>query len=60
MICESVRQVATAKFPTKWGEFQIIGFERDVEKAGLRDRETAVALLMGNIKEGPPLLTYPL
>jgi GTP cyclohydrolase II len=52
----SVRQVASAEFPTRWGKFQILGFERDFEQGGLRQREEALAMLMGDIKSTPPLL----
>ena len=51
-----LRQVASAEFPTLWGKFQILGFERDYERAGLRLRESAVALLMGEVKDSPPIL----
>src|SRR5271165_4992089 len=52
----SLRQVASVQFPTRWGTFQMLGFERDFEQAGLRRRETALALLMGEIRNSPPLL----
>ena len=52
----SVRQVASAELPTRWGKFQMLGFERDFEQAGLRHREAALALLFGEVKSSPPLL----
>lgn len=53
---ESVRQVASADFPTRWGKFQISGFERDFEQAGRRRRETALALLLCDLKSSAPLV----
>ena len=48
-------RVASAQMPTKWGMFDAIGFERDVSK-GTRGVETALALVMGDLTEGVPLL----
>ncbi|HEX7362678.1 MAG TPA: 3,4-dihydroxy-2-butanone-4-phosphate synthase [Bryobacteraceae bacterium] len=53
---DTVRKAASAKLPTRWGEFRILGFERDLSEAGWPRRETAVALIMGDIKSAPPLL----
>ena len=41
--------------PTKWGMFDAIGFERDVSK-GTRGVETALALIVGDLTQGVPLL----
>jgi GTP cyclohydrolase II len=41
--------------PTKWGMFDAIGYERDISN-GSRRVETALALVMGNLTEGAPLL----
>ncbi len=55
-------KVAEADFPTRWGRFRIYGFEgrfdvqRDTSDAVERRRETAVALVMGNIATGAPLV----
>jgi GTP cyclohydrolase II len=48
-------RVASTQMPTKWGMFDAIGFERDVSK-GTRGVETALALVMGDLTEGVPLL----
>ena len=48
-------RVASTQVPTKWGMFDAIGFERDVSK-GTRGVETALALVMGDLTEGVPLL----
>ena len=47
-------QVAEADFPTRWGHFRIMGFEGH----GPIDRrtETAVALVLGDIRKKPPLV----
>ena len=55
---ESVRKLADADFPTRWGQFRILGFEgvvanpepcNDQTPAAARRVQTAVALLMGDI-----------
>jgi len=50
------RQVASAKLPTRWGEFRIIGFERDCDEGGWPKRQSAVALIMGDLRGSAPLL----
>ena len=46
-------QVAQVRFPTRWAEFRLLGFEAlRSEKDGLPDsRETALVLLLGDIGE---------
>ena len=55
---ESVRQVANADFPTRWGHFRIYGFEGIIDHpescnseiaAPLKRVESAVALVMGDV-----------
>ena len=48
-------RVASARMPTKWGKFDVIGFERDVSRGSQRI-ETALAMVMGDLSEGVPLL----
>ena len=48
----SVQQVASADFPTRWGKFRIFGFQGNF---GGR-RAEAVALVMGDIRCSPPLV----
>lgn len=62
MAIESVRKVADADFPTRWGHFRILGFEgvytapaEDGCKAN-PEREEAVALVMGEVRAEPPLV----
>jgi GTP cyclohydrolase II len=61
----SVRKLADADFPTRWGQFRILGFEGLVENpepcredlpAPARRIETAVALVMGDIHSEPPVV----
>jgi GTP cyclohydrolase II len=54
-----VRKVAEADFPTRWGTFRIMGFESDspIDSGnGTRSKESAVALVMGNVHAAPPLV----
>ena len=50
----TVRRAST-RLPTRWGEFQLLGFEREISN-GTRHFETALALVMGDLAEGSPLL----
>jgi GTP cyclohydrolase II len=61
----SVKKVADADFPTRWGHFRILGFEGIVENpapcndatpAPARRTESAVALIMGDIHAAPPIV----
>jgi GTP cyclohydrolase II len=51
----TLRRVASTQMPTRWGMFDAVGFERDVSK-GTRGVEAALALVMGDLTEGVPLL----
>jgi GTP cyclohydrolase II len=62
---ESVRKLADADFPTRWGHFRILGFEGVIENpepcneavpAAARRVESAVALVMGDIHSAPPVV----
>src|SRR5438105_3276370 len=48
-------RIASTRMPTKWGMFGAIGFERDISN-GTRRVETALAMVMGDLTEGVPLL----
>jgi GTP cyclohydrolase II len=51
---DSVHMAAEADFPTRWGHFRILGF---TGKVGVdRRTEEAVALVMGDVKNTPPLV----
>ena len=64
---ESVKKIAEADFPTRWGAFRILGFEgvmtaiRSGEEgpangAGKGEVEGLVALVMGDIHAAPPVV----
>jgi GTP cyclohydrolase II len=50
----TVRKLAEADFPTRWGHFRILGFEGHVGDD--RRSESAVALVMGELQVAPPLV----
>lgn len=61
----SVRKLADADFPTRWGHFRILGFEGVVEHplpcndnlpAPATRIESAVALVMGDLTAAPPIV----
>ncbi|MGI4828752.1 MAG: GTP cyclohydrolase II [Janthinobacterium lividum] len=54
----SVTKVADADFPTRWGQFRILGFEGVTQPGDPTRRaiEGAVALVMGDIHSAPPLV----
>lgn len=52
----SVRQMASADFPTRWGTFRIYGFTATFENGSQPAREEAVALVMGDVTGTPPLV----
>lgn len=65
MPLESVRKVADADFPTRWGRFRIMGFEgtvvgpepcREGSTAPSVKTEDAVALVMGDVFSEPPIV----
>jgi GTP cyclohydrolase II len=64
---ESVKKIAEADFPTRWGAFRILGFEGvlaavgpgengPANGAGKGEVEGLVALVMGDIHAAPPLV----
>jgi GTP cyclohydrolase II len=48
-------RIASTRMPTRWGTFDLIGFERDVSN-GTQRIESALAIVMGDLTEGAPLL----
>jgi GTP cyclohydrolase II len=50
----TVRKLAEADFPTRWGHFRIMGFEGHVGDD--RRKEEAVVLVHGDIHSAPPLV----
>src|SRR5438874_4495226 len=52
---ETVRRVVSTRMPTRWGAFQALGFEREIANR-TRRVETALALVLGDLTEGAPLV----
>ena len=48
-------RMASTRLPTQWGVFEAMGFERDVRTGG-PTVETALALVLGDLRHGVPLL----
>ncbi|MGP0097380.1 MAG: GTP cyclohydrolase II [Terriglobales bacterium] len=51
-----VKQVASADFPTRWGHFLIHGFTTRASASEGAKAEEAVALVMGEVNTGSPLV----
>jgi 3,4-dihydroxy-2-butanone 4-phosphate synthase/GTP cyclohydrolase II len=49
------RRIASTRIPTQWGEFRLLAFERAVSDGSGRT-ESALAMILGNVSEGAPLL----
>jgi GTP cyclohydrolase II len=61
MAFESVKKVAEAEFPSRWGAFRILGFEGKLaanagSPAQNGKTEGLVALVMGDVTSGAPLV----
>ena len=61
MAFESVKKVAEAEFPTRWGAFRILGFEGKLAQAGGSPAQNGkveglVALVMGDVTSAAPLV----
>ena len=57
----SVQQVASANFPSRWGKFRIFGFQGEFGGGANSPKDTsrkeeAVALVMGDVHAKPPLV----
>ena len=55
----TIRKLAEADFPTRWGHFRIMGFEGHFGQGSQNDdrrKEDGVALVMGDIHAAPPLV----
>jgi len=53
---DSVQQIASADFPTRWGKFRIHGFRGQFANGGQSRVEEAVALVIGDVHSAPPLV----
>ncbi len=51
-----IHKIAEADFPTRWGAFRILGFEGQFAATGERRKETAVALVLGDLHGQAPLV----
>src|SRR5437762_4665016 len=51
----TVRRIAAARMPTRWGMFQPMAFERVIVN-GTRHTDTALALVLADLTEGAPLV----
>src|SRR5712691_5558841 len=51
----TVRRVGNTRMPTKWGMFRAMAFEREISN-GDRRVETALALVLGDVTKGVPLV----
>ncbi len=53
----TIRKIAEADFPTRWGTFRIFGFQGEFPPEGPNPKiEEAVALVMGDVHGQPPLV----
>ncbi len=52
----TIKKIAEADFPTRWGKFRILGFEGHFLSEGERRKEEAVALILGDVYSAPPLV----
>jgi len=53
---DSVQQIASAAFPTRWGQFRIYGFRGQFASNGQPRIEEAVALVIGDVHSASPLV----
>lgn len=56
MSSDSAQQVASAEFPTRWGQFRIYGFRGQFANGDQPRTEEAVALVMGDVRSTPALV----
>lgn len=62
VVVNSLHKIAEADFPSRWGHFRIFGFEGYFVETGAdangidRRKESAVALVMGDIHSQPPVV----
>ena len=53
---QTIKQIASADFPTRWGKFRIHGFRATFGEGKNARVEEAVALVMGDVHSEPPLV----
>lgn len=54
----TLTQIAEVSFPTRWAHFRLLAFEKALSGDGIKaeSRETALALLLGDILSSPPVV----
>ena len=54
----TLKQIADVNFPTRWADFRLLAFEsvQTSHKTGEEVPETALALLLGDIRSSPPVV----
>ena len=54
----TLRKIADVKFPTRWADFRLLAFESAQASHKTREAgvETALALLLGDIRSSPPVV----
>ena len=56
LVALRLRPIASADFPTRWGNFRIYGFRGEFGTGQQPRDEDAVALVMGDVHSSPPLV----
>src|SRR5271163_4803580 len=53
-----LKKIADLSFPTRWADFRLMGFEatHSDDESEAERQETALALVLGDIKSAPPLV----
>ena len=51
-----LRQIAAVDFPTRWARFRLLGFEARHKAGNAKHSETALALVLGDLYSGPPVV----
>jgi GTP cyclohydrolase II len=52
----TIEQVADVLFPTQWADFRLLAFEGSPADRRLKEGETALALILGDIHVAPPVV----
>jgi len=52
----TLKKIAEVSFPTRWAAFQLVAFEMREESEGRTHCETALVLLLGDLRAKPPLV----
>jgi GTP cyclohydrolase II len=52
----TLKQIADVRFPTQWADFRLLAFEGFHTDRSSEEGETALALILGDIHEAPPVV----